>query len=154
MGGPSLRTNTLERRALVVQGRIEHQTFPEIAKKLGVTSQRAQAIYKSARETLPQEQLETFKWEQILWSEDAMKELRKLATSRGMVSPRTRIEAWNSLLKYMEHTSKLFGLYPTPEKQNITLVNSNTTNVVLNSDVADSLNRVKARSTRVIELNQ
>lgn len=106
------RRRTLEsaaRRARVVEMRRDRATFDVIAAEMGVSKQRAHALYVEALHEVPAARVEQHRAEELDLIDRATRELLTLATD-GDVSPRTRVEAYNAVRGWAERKARLLGL--------------------------------------------
>lgn len=106
-----------EEPALVLQLRRRRVTFDEIAAHLGITREQAFEHYREAIAALPDAQLAEHRAEELLLADDAIRDLLSIARDHQK-SPRTSVEAWNSIRGWAEHKAKLLGLgapQPQPE---------------------------------------
>lgn len=98
-----------EKRARVVQMRRARLSFAEIGRREGVTEQRAWQIYQAALKAIPTPAVNEHRAEELILVDDALRALMTITTDKT-ISPRTRVEAWNSIRSWAEHKAKLLGL--------------------------------------------
>jgi hypothetical protein len=110
---PSTKRNSdqvtaAERRARVVELRRRRLSFVEIGREMGVTGQRAFAIYREALAAIPAQQVEEHRAEELALIDQAIRDLLPLAENHER--PRSAIEAWNAIRGWAERKAKLLGL--------------------------------------------
>jgi hypothetical protein len=108
-----------ERRAQVVALRRRRLTFDEIGAELGVSRQRAHAIWRAALAEIPAAQLDEHRIEELALIDDAIANLMPIA--RDHKRPRSAIEAWNAIRGWAERKAKLLGL-DAPGKRQIEVI--------------------------------
>jgi hypothetical protein len=113
------RIAAAERRAEVVRLRRGRASFDEIGRALGVTKQRAHAIYKKALAEVPRTQVEEHLAEELALIDDAISDLLKLA--RDHRRPRSAVDAWNAIARYIELEARLLDLFP-PAKSRVSVI--------------------------------
>ena len=106
--------------AAVAQLRRRRASFAEIAAHLGITQDQAAELYRQVLETLPEFKAAEFRAEELVLADDAMRRLMTIATGERRAkcsscgasgtSPRTAVEAWNSVRGWAEHKARLLGL--------------------------------------------
>ena len=99
----------MRKRAQVVAMRRRRMTFDQIAETVGVSPTRAQQLYHSALAEIPAADVEEHRAEEQVLIDDATSDLMTIAKD-PTVSPRTRIEAWNSIRGWAERKAALLGL--------------------------------------------
>jgi hypothetical protein len=102
------RITTAERRSKVIELRRRRMSFAEIGEQLGVTTQRAHAIYREALAAIPAQHVEEHRAEELTLIDDAIADL--LVIAQDHTRPRNAIEAWNSIRGWAERKAKLLGL--------------------------------------------
>lgn len=107
-GNPA-RADAAERRARVVQLRRRRVTFAEIGRLEGISEQRAWQVYQEALKAIPAPHLAEHRAEELILIDDAQRALMTIAADRE-VSPRTRVEAWNSVRGWAEHKARILGM--------------------------------------------
>ena len=105
-----VRLTAAERRSRVVEMRRSRMSFPEIAAALGVTKQRAHAIYTKALAEIPRAQVEEHIAEELQLIDDGIRDLLLLA--RDHSKPRNAVEAWNAIARFIELEARLLDLFP------------------------------------------
>lgn len=121
MGQRTQRTiEDQERRAQVVAMRRARLSFAEIGRRLDISGQRAGQLYRLALAEVPAQQIEEHRAEELDLIDTAVNRLLALAAD-GSVSPRTRIEAWNSIRGWAERKAKLLGLDAPTKHEVVTL---------------------------------
>ncbi|MCD2193501.1 hypothetical protein LQ327_08910 [Actinomycetospora endophytica] len=98
-----------QRAAHIVELRTKKWSFPMIAKEVGLSRQRCQQLYEKALVEAPNLKVDEMRTEEGELLDMAVRELLAIAMDPKQ-SGRTRIEAWNSIVKASERKSKLFGL--------------------------------------------
>lgn len=99
---------TAERRARVIELRRRRMSFAEIGAELGVSLQRAHAIYRETLAAIPAQHVEEHRAEELVLIDDAIANL--LLIARDHDRPRTAVEAWTSIRGWAERKAKLLGL--------------------------------------------
>lgn len=99
---------TAERRARVVELRRQRMSFAEIGEAMGVSLQRAHAIYREALAAIPAQHVEEHRAEELALIDDAIANLLLIAKDHDR--PRTAVEAWTSIRGWAERKAKLLGL--------------------------------------------
>src|ERR1700752_1383914 len=114
MGRSGVTEDVAERRALVVKLRRDRVPFAEIGEKHlgGVSAQRAHQIYRDALDSIPAQQVDEHRAEDLDLIDRATGELLDIAFDPS-VSPRTRVEAFSALRGWSERRAKLVG-YDAP----------------------------------------
>jgi hypothetical protein len=102
------RITTAERRSKVIELRRRRMSFAEIGEQLGVTTQRAHAIYREALAAIPAQHVEEHRAEELTLIDDAIADL--LVIAQDHTRPRNAIEAWKSIRGWAERKAKLLGL--------------------------------------------
>jgi Homeodomain-like domain-containing protein len=105
------------RRARVVELRRDRWTWDAIGDDLGVSRQRVRQIYDEALNEVTAAQVTEHRHEEGELVDRAVRELLCIAEDPD-VSPRTRVEAWNSIRGWSEYRSKLYGLF-APSKSSV-----------------------------------
>jgi len=95
--------------ARIVELRRQRIGFPEIAQTLNVSTQYTRRLYRQALADIPTQHVDEHRAEELVLYDDAIADLMIIAREQK-VSPRTRIEAWNSIRGYAERKAKLLGL--------------------------------------------
>jgi DNA-binding CsgD family transcriptional regulator len=98
----------IEREATVIQMVAEHMTHTEIARRMGVSRQRVEQIWKRGIERLPIANLNEHRTNQLQLIMTAIRELLVIARNPA-VSPRTRVEAWSTIRGWVEREARLLG---------------------------------------------
>ena len=106
---PSHLRDTAGDSATVAKLRRRRVTFEEIAAHLGITQAQAAELYRQAIESLPEFKADELRAEELLLADDAMRRLMTVATGEK-TTPRTAVEAWNSVRGWAEHRARLLGL--------------------------------------------
>jgi hypothetical protein len=114
-----VRLTAAEKRAQVVRMRRSRMSFPEIAQALGVTKQRAHAIYTKALQEIPRTEVEEHRAEQLELIDTAIHDLLKLAYDHSR--PRSAIESWNTIARYIELEARLVDAFP-PAKSRVSVI--------------------------------
>lgn len=104
------RLTAAEKRAQVVAMRRERASFEEIGRALGVSKQRVHAIYKKALAEIPAGEVEEHRAEQLALIDAAIRDLLPLA--RDHSRPRSAVESWNAIARYIELEARLLDLFP------------------------------------------
>jgi hypothetical protein len=107
-GNPE-RAGAAERRARVVQLRRRRVTFAEIGRLEGISEQRAWKIYQDALHAIVAPAVHEHRAEELILVDDAIRDLLSIARDHGK-SPRTSVEAWNSIRGWAEHKARIVGL--------------------------------------------
>lgn len=115
------------REARIFELREQRVSFANIGKELGITRQRVTQIYNAARDRIPASRLADLRAESTELIDEAIRDLLDIARDKS-ISPRTRVEAWNSIRGFDESLRKLYGA-DAPMRKEIT---------VLTDDVIDS----------------
>ena len=116
---PHLR-DTADDPATAAKLRRRRVSFEEIAAHLGVTQAQAAELFRQAIDSLPDFKADELRAEELLLADEAMRRLMTIAmgeqrpkcascNSSG-TSPRTAVEAWNSIRGWAEHKAHLLGL--------------------------------------------
>ena len=107
--GSPARVDAAERRAQVAQMRRARLPFAEIGRRIGVSEQRAWQIYQEAIAAIPAAAVNQHRAEELVLVDDATRALLGIAADKS-VTPRTRVEAWNSIRSWAEHKARILGL--------------------------------------------
>lgn len=106
---PSHLRDLADDSATIAKLRRRRVSFEEIAAHLGITQAQAAELYRQAIESLPEFKAGELRAEELLLADDAMRRLMTVATAEA-TSPRTAVEAWNSVRGWAEHRARLLGL--------------------------------------------
>jgi len=101
--------DTADDPATVAKLRRRRISFEEIAGHLGVSQEQAAELYRQSLESLPEFKADELRAEELLLADDAVRRLMAIAVGES-TSPRTAVEAWNSVRGWAEHRSQLLGL--------------------------------------------
>jgi hypothetical protein len=101
--------DTAEDPDTVAKLRRRRVSFEEIAAHLGITPVQAGELYRQALESLPEFKAAELRAEELLLADDAMRRLMTIAVG-DQTSPRTAVEAWNSVRGWAEHRARLLGI--------------------------------------------
>lgn len=93
-------------------------SFEEIAAHLGISAVQAGELYVQALESLPEFKAGELRAEELLLADDAMRRLMTIAVGES-TSPRTAVEAWNSVRGWAEHKARLAGLDKEQQRPDI-----------------------------------
>jgi hypothetical protein len=109
-----------KREAEIVQLKRARVSFAEIGRRYDISDVMAGKIYRAAlaKNPLTTMQVDELRLEETDLSDTATRALLQLAMSnetdqqgRPVVSPRTKVEAWNSIRSWSDHKAKLNGLF-------------------------------------------
>ena len=103
-----------EKRATVMELRNRGWTFDQIGNQLGVSAKRAHTIYQEALDEYPVPHIDEHRQRQMALMNAAVRELLEIARDPE-TSPRTRVEAWNSLKGWSDAERKMLGI-DVPER--------------------------------------
>lgn len=106
---PSHLRDTAGDSATIAKLRRRRVSFEEIAAHLGITQAQAAELYRQAIESIPEFKADELRAEELLLADDAMRRLMTIATGEA-TSPRTAVEAWNSVRGWAEYKAHLLGL--------------------------------------------
>lgn len=117
---PGHLRDTADDPATIAKLRRRRVSFEEIAAHLGITQAQAAELYRQAIETLPEFKADELRAEELILADEAMRRLMTIATGEQRpkcpscnssgTSPRTAVEAWNSVRGWAEHRAHLLGL--------------------------------------------
>ncbi|MGH7743293.1 MAG: hypothetical protein ACREQ5_00525 [Candidatus Dormibacteria bacterium] len=109
-----LTLESTQRRERIIKMRRARLTWDAIGKREGISGQMVGRIYQEALAEIPIHQIDEHRAEEMDLIDLATNRLMALAADTT-VTPRTRIEAWNSICRWAEHKAKLLGLL-APQK--------------------------------------
>jgi predicted transcriptional regulator len=109
MPGRRRTADSAERARLIVDLRRRRVPLSEIADQLGITPARVSQIYTQTLREIPAQSVAEHRAEEVQLADDAAAALMVIARDDG-ISPRTRVEAWNSLRGWSEHKSRILGI--------------------------------------------
>lgn len=118
-----------EREARIIELRKSRVSFRDIGNELGISHARAYQIYKNVLDRIPATQLAALRLESNELIERGITNLLEIAESTS-VSPRTRVEAWNGVLKFCESQRKLYGV-DAPQRKEIAVLTEDTVDKAL-----------------------
>jgi hypothetical protein len=104
----AIREDTAARRARAVEMRRARAPFAEIGRELGVSEQRAWRIYQDALMAIPAASVTAHRAEESALADEAIRDLLLIARDHRK-SPRTSVEAWNSIRGWSEHLARILG---------------------------------------------
>lgn len=112
------------RQARVVQMRRARATWDQISMAVGVSGPQCHRIYQEAlaKNPLTAIQVDEHRLEETELIDAASRSLLGIALDRT-VSPRTRVEAWNSVRSWAERKAKLLGL-DAPTQVQVTTIDA------------------------------
>jgi hypothetical protein len=84
-------------------------TFEDIGRVLGISRQRANALYRQALRDIPAADLNEHRNEELTLIDDACRGLLGIASNVN-VTARTRVEAYAALARWAERKARLLGL--------------------------------------------
>ena len=93
----------------MVELRRQRMQFEEIGALVGISKQAAWKLYQTALAEIPAASVAAHRAEELVLVDDAISSLLGIIQDRD-VSPRTRVEAWNSARGWAEHKARLVGL--------------------------------------------
>lgn len=123
---PARVVHSQKNKARVVELRMQRMHFEDIGKALDppVSKARAWQIYQQALAEIPAVHVEEHRAEQLLLIDAAINNLLPVAQGIGMdgrpVANRDRIEAWNTIGKFLEREAKMMGI-DAPSQLSITV---------------------------------
>lgn len=112
------------RGADIIRMRREKTPWAEIAKKWNITEARAAQIYREtiANHPMTAMAVDEYRVEEQELIEVAVGSLLKMCLSDNpQITPRTKVEAWNSLRGWAEHKAKLLGLFAPTKAEVVTI---------------------------------
>jgi hypothetical protein len=125
------------REARIFELRAQRVGFRQIGQELGISHTRAHQIYEAARNRIPASRLADLRAEESELLDEGVQSLLKIArddrlTSDGkpIVSPRTRVEAWNAICKFSESKRRLFGA-DAPQRKEVTVLSDSVVDAAL-----------------------
>ena len=107
--GVPARLNAAERRARVIEMRRNRMPFDEIGAALGISKQGAWNIYQTALREIPAASIALHRAEETALADEAIRDLLLIARDHRK-SPRTSVEAWNSIRGWSEHLARILGM--------------------------------------------
>ncbi|WP_425171357.1 hypothetical protein [Mycobacterium sp.] len=116
------------REALIIERRTQRVSFPKIGAELGITHQRVQQIFQTARDRIPAARLADLRAEESELLDQAIAGLLVIAT--GGKSEHARVEAWRAIIAASESKRKLFGA-DAPVRREVTVLTESVVDAAL-----------------------
>lgn len=136
-----------EREALIIERRNQRVPFRKIAEELGITHARVQKIFQETRDRIPAARLADLREEESELADRGIASLLDIAENER-ISPRTRVEAWNSIRAWSESKRKLYGV-DAPIRKEITVLTEDVVDAALRK--ASEEHEAKARELEMLE---
>lgn len=135
------REESAARKAQIVAMRRERIPFDAIAQRFDISAPRAHELYWQAVREVPVAQVSEHRAEETDLIDRAVNRLLLIAESDEDVSPRTRVEAWNSIRGWCEHKARLLGLN-APARKEVTVLTDTLVDQALAKAAADHAAKV------------
>jgi hypothetical protein len=123
----------------IVQMRRAHLGQDQIAAKLGISQQRVSQLYRQALAEIPAQDIEEHRTEELRLIDDAIRGLLRIIHNPG-TTPRTAVEAWNSVRGWADRKARLLGL-DAPSRSRV--------EVITEADIDTEWARLQAENNQI-----